>query len=320
MIRSVCPRLVHLFSTVAFLVGLESAAVASETRAQYRRWTRSDGKQSALYQPVRFDPKTGIVIFQSPAGKIGKCSIDSLVRADRERLKQNLATGGSQMHASMLTVQRQPALPAMRHGEPRKSADMPVEIVKTREEVYQVQVPYTEQRTVCVPRVHTYRYTERFGLFGCRQRVVCRTRTVMVPETRSVTMSRSESRTRTVAFSQSSPSLLNLPGAAQEGPRLISLKVPQSAGAIAKQISAVLDRKYPPSQFDFVRTENDSVVDYQQNVPVNGLRVMVRVEIQTDPTIIQLLTAALDVNNSANSLTAEIFPRIAVNSLSNFGS
>ncbi len=213
------------------------------------------------------------------------------------------------------------------YAKPRQSSAAPVQVITMKTVTKEVQVPQVQEYTVLVPELQTttvmapvqqrVRCVESYGLFHKRRRIVYRTRTVLRPVTRTQTVMRTETRSRTVMRSETRTVDLPVIRAVQslkesggetrreEG---IEVPAPLSAGAISSEVVKVFEQVIkelvpPPSAESFnPRGVDASIVDYEQSAPSQGIRYMMRVEInQINPRKIALETGVLDVNNASKS-------------------
>ena len=292
---------------VAFLstVSVMDSVILAETTplTKYRTWQNQSGKKSRVVALTGFDAVNESAFFRDKNGRDYKTDFKSLSQAEQNlvrRLTASRTKVASQIDSEPLVDPPETKdVGAVEYGEPRNSPLDPIQVTDLKTEDVTVEVPYTEEYTVQVPCVRRVRCVERCGLFRKRYRIVWRRQTVMTSQRRTRTLMRTETRTRTSKIVRSIQSILNEPNAGQ-AEALLKLQAPKSAGAISTQVRDVLDLLFPSNQFNFNRTLNDTVVDYQQTATVNGKKVMVRVEIQSDPRQIKLQTGAVDVNNAAN--------------------
>lgn len=159
-----------------------------------------------------------------------------------------------------------------------------------------IEETITRQRTVYVPVTKRIRTVERFGLFNRKCRVVYRTVTEMLPETRT-----SELKTL-----KSKPSVAGTPGT-QFSSKVVSLGAPLSAGAIAERVIKQLKVAFPDKQFPFTADQDgDFPINVNSNkTAADGMRYQVVIDPQSNPNYVDVLIYANATNGGDAQASAD---------------
>lgn len=176
------------------------------------------------------------------------------------------------------------------------SAESIEQLMEYAKQPIMIEETITREYTVYVPVTKRVRTVERYGLFKRKCRIVYRTVTEMLPETRT-----SESKTlrsvQSVAASSGS----------QSSSKVVPLDAPLSAGAIAGRVIAQLKVAFPDNQFPFT-------ADQDSDFPVNlnstgaaadGLLYQVIIDPQSNPNFVDVLIYAKDPNGGDAQVSAD---------------
>lgn len=159
-----------------------------------------------------------------------------------------------------------------------------------------IEKTVNEQTTVQVPITKTVRTIERYGLFKRKCRVVYRTVTEMVSETR--TSSRKTFSTIQSVASGSSE---------QSSTKVVPLDAPLSAGAIAQRVIAQMGVKFPANDFPLT-------ADQDGEFPVNlnsteaatdGIFYQFVIDPQSNPNFVDVIVFAKDPSGEDAQASAD---------------
>ncbi len=167
------------------------------------------------------------------------------------------------------------------------AAESVEELIEYAKQPIIVRKTVEEQRTVYVPHVKQVRTIERYGLFKRKCRIVTRTVTEMVPETRTSTKEVQELVESVAAGSSTKSST-----------KVVKLDAPLSAGAIAQRVIEQMGLAFPAADFPLTAdADNQFPVNLTSTADASdGFRYQFLIDPQSNPNFVDVVVFAKDTN------------------------